>query len=491
MDDVNDRLRYLSRHLTEANNIISTFMEQPVTSTTSAPSTATTTTSSATTVGSVLSRARAMISQSVSNGACSRLGRRERLRATSSPRQQNPPKKQKKDEQKVFEFVIVDVRESEGNSSWSFSEDIVLLRGIIQISNSSGEREMREQIGLATRMKYSILNNEDFAFLRATRRVLAKPVNSGAYDFKQVKLLAGQGSIYLKLKDHIYCLLQEGRDDDDDNMVQIRGICDERQHEPTSTEASSEIVDTPCSIVNIDGHDDAKVDDLATKIVGYCTSHNIEDPIEILRYFQKIMVEGRGLGIQDVSWVEEGETSLIMVDRYNILETSFEEVKSLENVRKTLEVQFYGETAQDLGGPRKEFFSIVVLEIYNKYFKNGLKEHMSEDYYTAGIILGLSILQNGKIPYFLDGERIGISSNNILRFATCDDEIPLLGYERGAKPSVTFYEVPENKSFIPTANTCSCKLQLPRPTIEVGLPDDDTLFDFYDMAFVSEYFGHK
>ena len=32
-----------------------------------------------------------------------------------------------------------------------------------------------------------------------------------------------------------------------------------------------------------------------------------------------------------------------MVDRYNILETSFEEVKSLENVRKTLEVQFYGE----------------------------------------------------------------------------------------------------------------------------------------------------
>lgn len=39
----------------------------------------------------------------------------------------------------------------------------------------------------------------------------------------------------------------------------------------------------------------------------------------------------------------------------------------------------------------------------------------------------------------------GISFNNILRFATCDDEMPLLGYERGAKPSVTFYEVPENK----------------------------------------------
>ncbi len=216
MDDVNERLRYLSRHLTEANNIISTFMEQPNTSATSAPSNSTTTTSSTTTVGSVLSRARAMISQSVSNGACSRLGRRERLRATSSPRQQNPPKKQKKEELKVFEFVIVDVRETEGNS-WSFSEDIVLLRGIIQISNSSGEREVREQIGTAARIKYSILNNEDFEFLRATRRVLTKPVNSGAYDFKQVKLLAGQGSIYLKLKDHIYCLLLEGEDGDENS----------------------------------------------------------------------------------------------------------------------------------------------------------------------------------------------------------------------------------------------------------------------------------
>ena len=42
----------------------------------------------------------------------------------------------------------------------------------------------------------------------------------------------------------------------------------------------------PCSTV--DGHDDAKVDELATKIVQYCTSHNIEDPIKMLRHFQKI-----------------------------------------------------------------------------------------------------------------------------------------------------------------------------------------------------------
>ena len=228
MDDMHNRLRFLSRHLTEANTIISTFVEKSdgnhgSSSTSSiSPSTTTTSTSTTSSVGAVLSRARAMISHSVSNGAFSRLNRRERLRAQSNQRQPaNPPKRQKKQEKKVLEFVLVDVRESEGES-WSFSEDIVLLRGIIEIDNSASETDVREEIGKAARMKYDILTNNDFEFLRATRRVLSKPVNSGAYNFKQVKLLAGQGSLYMKLKDHIYCLLeQENSDDKEDDTSKL------------------------------------------------------------------------------------------------------------------------------------------------------------------------------------------------------------------------------------------------------------------------------
>ena len=62
-----------------------------------------------------------------------------------------------------MEFVLVDVRESEGES-WSFSEDIVLLRGIIEINNSASETDVREEIGKAARMKYDILTNNDFEF---------------------------------------------------------------------------------------------------------------------------------------------------------------------------------------------------------------------------------------------------------------------------------------------------------------------------------------
>ena len=110
------------------------------------------------------------------------------------------------------------MKESRGHSR----EDIVLLRGIIEIDNSASETDVREEIGKAARMKYDILTNNDFEFLRATRRVLTKPVNSGAYNFKQVKLLAGQGSLYMKLKDHIYCLLeQENSDDKEDDTSKL------------------------------------------------------------------------------------------------------------------------------------------------------------------------------------------------------------------------------------------------------------------------------
>ena len=35
-------------------------------------------------------------------------------------------------------------------------------------------------------------------------------------------------------------------------------------------------------------------------------------------------------------------------------------------------------------------YSLVVWEIYHSYFEKGLKQHISEDYVTAGIILGIA-----------------------------------------------------------------------------------------------------
>jgi len=45
--------------------------------------------------------------------------------------------------------------------------------------------------------------------------------------------------------------------------------------------------------------------------------------------------------------------------------------------------------AQDLGGPRKEFFQLILQAIKEKYFDRGLLPHYEKDYQTVGTIFGM------------------------------------------------------------------------------------------------------
>ena len=137
-----------------------------------------------------------------------------------------------------------------------------------------------------------------------------------------------------------------------------------------------------------------------------CTTENISDPIAILRCAQKYIVQGRPLDIISSTDTVEGESNFIHVDRQAVFESAFEEINLLDNPRLTLEVSFYGELASDLGGPRKEFFMLCLREIQSKYFDRGLRDYMSADYEAVGLIMGLSMLQNGCIPHFLTEEVI-------------------------------------------------------------------------------------
>ena len=58
-------------------------------------------------------------------------------------------------------------------------------------------------------------------------------------------------------------------------------------------------------------------------------------------------MKGRPLEITDINEPLSEETNFIIVDRVNILQTSFEELsdKTTEELGKTLEVQFYTEVS--------------------------------------------------------------------------------------------------------------------------------------------------
>jgi hypothetical protein len=323
------------------------------------------------------------------------------------------------------------------------------------------------------------------------------------------------------------------------------------------------------------------ISDVAADCVAYCKEHNIFDPIEILQHAQNCIVTGKPLnGYTGDEESLDGESNFILISRQDVLATALDEVSGIENPQLSVEVSFYGENAQDAGGPRREFFRLCLQQIMEKYFDNGLKEHISKDYKTLGLIMALSVLQNGKIPRFSEellqeifisdvpqsrcvanlregfnmlglgeivknlpmllhlfrpsnaaaltrrklmhmltpifsedgcnarsfeneayaafstytrkaagGKRGNVTLEHILQFVSATDQEPPLGFS--TKPSIVFPSSTTSGawSFIPTSNTCANMLNLPCPTSEIPLPNEEKLFEVYDMAFCNAYFG--
>eukprot|EP00112_Aurelia_sp_Birch-Aquarium-sp1_P000599 Seg10566.1 transcript_id=Seg10566.1/GoldUCD/mRNA.D3Y31 product="hypothetical protein" protein_id=Seg10566.1/GoldUCD/D3Y31 len=51
-----------------------------------------------------------------------------------------------------------------------------------------------------------------------------------------------------------------------------------------------------------------------------------------------------------------------------------------------------------MGGPRLEWIELVNKEMQAKYFENGLREHLSDEYYYLGVMCCVGLLQNGQVP---------------------------------------------------------------------------------------------
>ncbi|KAL5019444.1 hypothetical protein ScPMuIL_002336 [Solemya velum] len=164
-------------------------------------------------------------------------------------------------------------------------------------------------------------------------------------------------------------------------------------------------IDSSTSIMNED-LDPQDVMSVVSSVIHFGRGNSITDPVEILRKLQEDIVTGRPLEIADVTQSVEGDTNFILVDRDHVLTTGFDKLHPVSNAdhRKTLEVQFYNETAVDLGGPRKEFFVLILRAIKEKYFDQGLRDLLCADYEFVGKVFALSILQNGKLPTFMSSD---------------------------------------------------------------------------------------
>ena len=429
-------------HRTEISNHTAQVPPPPTTTTTVDEETSVPSSSN---IANAVGRARSMISFSTRRGTFSRLNQRERLRATTSRKpSSSSSNKFKVAEKKPFEFVLISTPGEyvdEPDQTIVMSEELIRLRGFIQIGSNATEYDIRKAICEAINKKHPLVSQDDFEFLKANRRKLMKPISSGEYNFNQIKLLAGQGSIYVKLKERYEYLLDPEYDlksNDFDDELPVFGNIGNNRNQECDANGSTDIIEMgeqnrtitgnlnppvnrpPSVEVNhsintlqpepeISGNSDPimaaqsenNLEVVVDMIYKYCSHNTIVNPVEILRLAQKCVIRGRELEVTRLDSENEGETNMIVINRYDVLNTAKEELEDLSDPRLTLEVNFYGEGAHDLGGPRKEFLRLSLQEIKSKYFEHGFREELSEDYEFVGLILALSILQNGPLPRFM------------------------------------------------------------------------------------------
>ena len=147
---------------------------------------------------------RYMLQRSRSTGLCSRLSQQERLRSTSpSVPTSNRVKKQKTtpEQSKLFELALTHVGDDDEEENLLINHDNILRRGFVNLVNTDGEDDIRSKIGDAIRLKYPSVGNRDSVLSSCTL------VSCEEYTYKQVKLLCGQGAIYIKMKGELNCVI--------------------------------------------------------------------------------------------------------------------------------------------------------------------------------------------------------------------------------------------------------------------------------------------
>ena len=98
-----------------------------------------------------------------------------------------------------------------------------------------------------------------------------------------------------------------------------------------------------------EGKNDLKEDIEA--FVRYCQQIDVTDPVELSRVLQSYIVQGCELEPSEASDLIEGKTNFIYINKMDVLKSAIDEIKIIKDPRITLEVNLYGELAEDMGGP--------------------------------------------------------------------------------------------------------------------------------------------
>ncbi|PFX17372.1 hypothetical protein AWC38_SpisGene18315 [Stylophora pistillata] len=181
----------------------------------------------------------------------------------------------------------------------------------------------------------------------------------------------------------------------------------EAKHQPSSTSTSAEPAKEESTTATVspatcEGYCDIDYPFDIQSILDKAKSLNLSEPLEVLRFLQQEINEGRELDMSTSEETLEGDVNLITVNHDNLLESTFSELEFICKYRCTFCVDFMGEEYVDQGGPRKQWIRLVNQAIKKKYFDQGLCNFLSKDYFFVGLMITMAMLQNGQMPTYIE-----------------------------------------------------------------------------------------
>ena len=88
---------------------------------------------------------------------------------------------------------------------YSITKDDVLFSGTVDVMTDNNERLIREKICKVINIRLPNVTEVDFDFVKVSRKTVSTPVCSTdqCWDYTRVKVIAGQGQLYVRLNQSI------------------------------------------------------------------------------------------------------------------------------------------------------------------------------------------------------------------------------------------------------------------------------------------------
>ena len=172
--------------------------------------------------------------------------------------------------------------------------------------------------------QYALIGKDDFEFkkIRHKRVTDLELAPNLTFSYPVIKKMAGQGVLHIQLKAGLELCYKTDSEDESDFLFS-------RLNEEVPPAMSSQV---SCSSQNINSDTNMNQEDSvlsssvnkteqsdeSRQLINDIKEKNLQTPVEILKFLQKIFVKGRPLDVADINTSAEGETNYICVDRENI-----------------------------------------------------------------------------------------------------------------------------------------------------------------------------